>query len=123
MNLSLTQAWVNLTQANNGSLSQAFQFGKAGDTSWNFTGCTFKAEFKASTDDVTPLLTLTSAGGSIVVDDAIQRVLHFNLSPTSLKAALPVGEYVYDLVMTDGAGVVTPLMAGCFNLVQGVTED
>lgn len=123
--MAQTAAYVNILASNNVTLQDAFQFGTVGDTSWSFVGQNFKMEVKASRDDVAPLLTLTSAGGTIVVDDAVQRVLHLQLSEAALQAALPVGEYVYDLVMFDGAvpPVRTLLMQGRFCLNKGVTED
>jgi hypothetical protein len=123
--MAQTSAYVNIFASDNVTLQDAFQFGTVGDTSWSFTGQNFKMEVKASRDDVAPLLTLSSAASSIVVDDVVQRVLHLNLDEASLQAALPVGEYVYDLVMFDGS---TPpirvlLMQGRFCLSKGVTEN
>lgn len=123
--MSPTSATVDISASNNVSLRDAFQFGTIGDTSWNLTGQSFKLEIKASSDDTAPLLTLTSAGGQIVVDDVVQRILHLNVSEAALQAAVPVGTYVYDLVMFDAS--VPPirvlLMQGAFYLSQGVTED
>lgn len=123
--MALTAAWVNITAGDNATLQDAFQFGVVGDTSWSFTGQNFKMEIKASRDDTTPLLTLTSAGGSIIVDSAVLRVLHLNVAEAALQAAVPVGEYVYDLVMFDASvpPIRTVLMQGCFVLKHGVTED
>lgn len=123
--MAQTAACVSIFATNNVTLQDAFQFGTVSDTSWSFTGQTFKLEFKASRDDVSPLLTLTSGGGTIVIDDVVLRVLHLNVDEATLKAALPVGEYVYDLVMIDGSLVPVRvlLMYGRFCLTQGVTED
>lgn len=125
MSRSPTAAIIDIAASNNVTLQDAFQFGTAGDTSWSFTGQNFKLEIKASRDDVAPLITLASTSGKIVVDDAVQRILHLNVDETTLQASLNVGEYVYDLVMYDGG---TPpirvlLMQGKFCLSQGVTED
>lgn len=123
--MALTAAWVNIFAGDNATLQDAFQFGKSGDTSWSFTGQNFKMEIKASRDDASPLLTLTSAGGSIVVDDVVLRVLHLNVPEAALQAAVPVGEYVYDLVMFDASvpPIRSVLMQGRFQLKHGVTED
>lgn len=123
--MSETAAVVHIFALNNATLQDAFQFGTVGDTSWNLVGQNFKMEVKASRDDVAALLTLATADGSIVVDDTTQRVIHLNLNDTALQAALPVGEYVYDLVMFDGGSppIRTVLMQGHFSLSQGVTED
>lgn len=123
--MAQTAACVDIYASNNVTLQDAFQFGTVGDTTWSFTGQNFKLEVKASREDIAPLMTLTSAGGSIIVDDAVQRILHLNQPEAALQAALPCGEYVYDLVMFDNAG--TPirvlLMYGRLFLSQGVTED
>lgn len=123
--MAQTAACVDIIVNNNGTLQDAFQFGDTTDTSWSFTGMTFEMEVKASRDDTVALLELTSVAGEIVVDDAVTRTLHLNVDPAALQAALPVGEYVYDLVMIDAAAtpdVIVPLMQGRFCLKQGVTE-
>lgn len=122
----ITSSWIDIAVANNGTWQDAFQFGTPGDVTWSFTGQAFKLEVKASRNDIaTPLLTLTSAGGTIVVDDVVQRVLHLNVPESVLQAALPVGEYVFDLVMFDTSvpPVRVPLMQGRVFVKQGVTED
>lgn len=123
--MALTSACVDIFASDNGTLQDAFRFGVLGDTSWSLTGQSFKMEIKASRDDVSPLLTLTSAGGSIIIDDVVQRVIHLNVAYTALQAAVPVGEYVYDLIMFDASvpPIRTPLMQGRFCLQHGVTED
>lgn len=122
--MAQTSAYISIFASDNVTLQDAFQFGLATDTSWTLVGQNFRMEIKASRDDVAPLLTLTSAGGSIIVDSTSLRVIHLNLSEAALQAALPVGEYVYDLVMFDGS--VPPirvlLMQGRFCLSKGVTE-
>lgn len=119
-----TSARVDMVVANNGTWEDAFQFGTLGDTTWSFVGMAFHMDIKASRPDVTALFSLTSAGGTIVVDDAVARILHFNVDFVTLKAALPVGEYVYDLVMLDGGSpaVRVPLMGGEVEITQGVTQ-
>lgn len=123
--MAQTAACVNICALNNATLQDAFQFGTAGDTSWSLVGQAFKMEIKASRDDVAPLVTLSSASGTIVIDDVVQRVIHLNMDRVTLKAALPVGSYVYDLIMEDSQStpVITVLMQGNFTLSQGVTED
>jgi len=120
-----TATEVDIVASNNATLQDAFQFGEEDDTSWDLTGQSFKLEIKASNDDVDPLLTLSTTDGSIVVDDIVQRVIHLNLGMVALKAALPVGEYVYDLIMYDGSPtpIRTQMMFGKFCLRQGTTED
>lgn len=123
--MAQTAAAVDIFAPNNGTLMDAFQFGTAGDTSWSLAGQSFIMEVKASRDDPTGLATFTSAGGSIVVDDVVQRVLHLNVPKSVILASLPVGLYVYDLIMFDASvpPIRVPLMQGKFTVTQGVTES
>lgn len=123
--MAQTAACVDIYARNTVTLQDAFQFDDEDDTSWSLTGMTFEMEVKASREDTTPLLTLTSGAGEIVVDDETTRVIHLNVDPASLQAALPCGEYVYDLVMIDPSttpDTITELMHGRLFLKQGVTE-
>jgi hypothetical protein len=123
--MTVTAAVVDIFQSDNATLQDAFQFGTPGDTSWSFTGMSFKMEVKASRDDTTPLVTWTSGGGQIVVDDAVNRVLHLNVPDTALQASLPPAVYVFDLIMLDGSTppIRTQLMQGRIYIRHGVTED
>jgi len=116
-------AIANITALNTVTLQEAFQFDPNG--TWTFTGQNFHMEVKASREDAVALASWTSAGGTIVVDDAINRVLHLNVSEAALQAALPAGEYVYDLVMFDASvpPIRIPLMQGTLCITQGVTES
>lgn len=119
-----TRATVDLAIQNNATWGDAFQFGTAGDTSWSFTGQTFRVDVKRTKYDTSALLTLTTANGRVVVDNAVTRVLHFNVADTVVQAALPVGNYVYDLIMIDsGDSSRVSLMGGDLCVVQGVTGD
>src|ERR1035437_655134 len=125
MSASSSAAIVDITVSDNVTWRDAFQFGIPGDTSWNLTGKHFIVEVKADVNDTVALFTLSDALGSIVVDDVVQRVLHFLVTETALRAALPVGCYVYDLVMFDGSSppVRDLLMNGNVFVVRGVTGD
>ena len=69
------------------------------------------------------MLSLTSAAGQIVVDDTVNRILHFNVPEATLTAVLIPGEYTYDLVMYDNSSppVRIQLMHGCFRVEEGIT--
>ncbi len=123
--MAQTAACVDIVAANTVTLQDAFQFGTLGDISWSFTGQNFHVEVKASRDDAAALASWTSGAGTIVVDDVVQRVLHFNVPESAIQAALPCGEYVYDLVMYDGSAppIRVLLMQGNLFVKQGVTES
>lgn len=120
-NYAETAALENMTVANNGTWSSAYIIGKEGDLTWSFTGCQFELDVQRNRYDTVPLLSLTTGNGRIIVDDPIQRVLHFNVIAADLQSNLPPGIYVYDLVMIDVNGVRTPLMYGQLKIIQGVT--
>lgn len=122
--MALTASRVDLTFLDSGDFEDAFQFGTEGDTSWSFTNKTFHMDIKGSTDDTTPLLSLTSGNSRIAVVDAATRVLHFHVSQADWEAALVPGCYVYDLVMIDGdTSVRTPLMYGAIEGRRGATQS
>ena len=119
---SITSAHVDMAIDNNGTWSDAFQFGDPTDTTWSLNGQTFSCDVQLNAYDKAPLLSLSSSNGRIVVDDAIQRVIHFNVPALDLQSNLKPGIYVYDLVMIDGYSLVrVPLMHGTLTVQQGVT--
>lgn len=120
---SVTAAREDLKLANNTTWMDAFQFGVPGDTTWTLTGQTFSMDVQLSPFDAAPLLQMNTNNSRIVVDDVIQRVIHFNVAPVDIQANLRPGVYVYDLVMVSTA---TPadrvsLMYGTVEVIQGVT--
>jgi len=118
---SSTTAIQNLKVLNNGTWSDAFQFGQPDDITWTLDGMTFELDVQRNRFDPNPLLSLTSANGRIIVDDPVQRVIHFNVPAADLQENLDPGLYVYDLVMTSSFGVRTPLMSGTLEITQGVS--
>lgn len=117
---SATSAHVALGIDNNGTWSDAFQFGETDDTSWTLDGATFALDVQLNYYS-SPLLSLTSAAGQIIIADPVQRVIYLNVAPATIQNSLTPGTYVYDLLMTVGS-VVTPLMHGTVEVVQGVTN-
>ncbi len=119
-----TSARVDMELSLNATWQDAFQFGDPTDTTWSFTGQNFKMELKGDIEDTNPILTLSSGTGEIVVDDAVKRVLHFNVDMVSLTNALqPWQSYVYDLIMYDNSvpAVRVSLMHGRTTTTLGVT--
>ena len=96
---SVTSARVDLRIDNNGTWSDAFQFGEQDDTTWTLEGQSFELDVQRNPYDAVPLLSLSTDNGRIIVDDIVQRVIHFNVAPADIQAALRPGTYVYDLVM------------------------
>jgi hypothetical protein len=118
---SVTSARVDLRIDNNGTWMDAFQFGEPEDTTWTLEGQAFELDVQLNPYDTVPLLSLSTDNGRIIVDDVVQRVIHFNVTPAILQTNLRPGTYVYDLVMVDMSDVRVPLMHGCLIVTQGVT--
>lgn len=120
-----TAARVDITLPNNATWEDAFKFGTDGDTTWDFVGQSFRLDVKGNRNDTIALMTLSTAAGSIVVDDVVQRVLHFNVPDTDIVAALHVGDYVYDLIMFDASfpSIRVRLMRGDICVTQGITGN
>lgn len=123
---SVTSAPTNLVIDNNSTWMDAFQFGKPDDPTWTLDNQGFELDVQLSPYDEVPLLSLSTGNGRIVVDDTIQRVIHFNVDPDAIKASLSPGTYVYDLVMVDESSPLPPairvlLMHGRLTVTQGVT--
>ena len=119
---SVTSAHVDLAIDNNGTWSDAFQFGETEDLTWTLNNQSFSLDVQLNYYDPVPKLSVTSADGEIIIADPIQRVIYLNIPPYAIQAALQPGMYVYDLVMIDGVtGVHVPLMHGTVEVAQGVT--
>ena len=118
---SVTSAHVDLRIDNNSTWMDAFQFGEPIDTTWTLDGQSFELDVQRNPYDLVPLLHLDTTGGRIVVDDTVQRVIHFNVAPADIQTSLSPGSYVYDLVMVSGSDVRVPLMHGQLFVNQGVT--
>ena len=121
--MAITAARYDMRIQDNATWEDAFQLGTVGDTTWSFTGQNFRCDVKGSRDDASPLLTAQTSNGTIVVDDAVARVLHFFVPETSIAAALLPGDYVYDLVMFDGSTppIRVVLMRGRIKVSHGIT--
>jgi hypothetical protein len=122
-NHSPTSAHLDFKIDNNGTWSDAVQFGTPPGYDWNLVGQNFELQVKRNRYDTTALLDMTTANGKIIVDDYYQRVIHFYVAPTEIQASLTPGEYVYDLVMADAANPAlrVPLLHGVVEVEQGVT--
>ena len=120
---SVTSARVDLRIDDNGTWQDAFQFGNPADATetWTLDGMKFELDVQLNRYDAVPLLSLSTDNGRIITDDAVQRVIHFNVTPDDLQAGLRPGAYVYDLVMVDASDTRVPLMHGSLFVSQGVT--
>ena len=122
---AVTAARVDILTATNVTFADAFQFGTPGDTSWSFTGQSFRMDLKSNKfGPNAALLSITSGAGQIVVSDLVNRILYFDVPEATFSAADVIpGEYDYDFIMYDSSNpaVRIALMYGKFKMVQGVT--
>jgi hypothetical protein len=123
---SVTSALTNMRIDNNATWQDAFQFGTQGDTTWSLAGQGFELDVQLTPFDTAPLLSLSTANGRIVIDDTVQRVIHFDVDPADIQSSLTPGIYIYDLVMVSTSNPAPPadrtiLMHGTLRVNQGVT--
>ena len=83
---SVTSARVDLRIDDNATWMDAFQFGNPtdGDETGRSTdrvrdGCPLNRY------DAVPLLSLTTDNSRIIIDDSVQRVIHFNVTPEDIQ--------------------------------------
>ncbi len=86
----------------------------------SLTGYTARMQIMDAIDDTATLVSLTSAGGDIVINTATAEI-QVTISAT-VTAALDFDEGVYDMELEDGAGVVTRLIEGKMAFVKEVTR-
>lgn len=132
---SPVSAKVDIVVSNNATFNDSFQFdppwppgitGATGvtGTNWTFVGQNFRMDVKGNKfTQPNPLASFTSVAGQIVVDDPIQRVLHFNVPESVVQASLIPGSYQYDFIMYDGSNppIRVQLMHGSFRVDEGIT--
>jgi len=117
-----SSAHCNITVAKNTTFSDAVQFILDDGSTWDFNNKTFRMGLKGNYEQSPEQLEFTSDAAEIVVADAAQRILYFNVPPATLQAALVPGVYLYDLVMTDTVTAVrTQIMYGEFRYAEAVT--
>lgn len=122
-----SSAKVDFVVSNNATFVDALQFDPpvAGVTgpSWSLSGQNFRMDIRANMETAA-LTSFTSAAGQIVVDDATQRIIHFNVSEDDIAAPLIPGTYLYDLIMFDNTvpkPIRVQLAHGRFIVTDGVT--
>jgi hypothetical protein len=85
----------------------------------NLTGYTARMQVRRFTGSPIPFITLTSSSGLTIT--AASGVIDMAITAAALSA-IPAGSYKYDLEIVSGAGVVTKLLGGDFDLQAEVTR-
>lgn len=121
-----SSANADIITAKNATFNEAYQFDPpvAGVTgpAWTLSP-NFRMDVKAYYNQAVALVSFTTAAGQIVVDDAVQRTIHFNVPETVISGPLVPGTYIYDLIMYDNSvpPIRIPVMHGKFIVTDGVT--
>jgi len=87
----------------------------------NLVGVLIKFTVKSKWSDATPLLQATTANGKIVVIDADTGEIEITFTAAEMAALAGDKIYVYDVEVTDGAGVVWSKVRESFRLVGDVS--
>lgn len=90
------------------------------ETPINLTGFTARMDVRVTTQATTPLVTLTTENGGIVLGDQTGEIT-LTLSAEETDD-LPAKKAVYDLELVSGSGVVTRLLQGSFTISPQVTR-
>lgn len=67
------------------------------------------------------LYTLSTANGRIALGGAAGTIA-LTISATDTAGSFSAGDYRYDLILTSGGGVKTPLLSGVATAVTGLTQ-
>ena len=76
-------------------------------------------QFRQNPQAATPLATLTSAGGEIVITDAAAWTFEIPAQELNLKP----GKFVWSIRFTDDQGVVQTYMQGAIQVLDPITRD
>jgi hypothetical protein len=82
----------------------------ADGTPTNLSGCLLKMQIR-STYGADPVATLSTTSGGIVITSASNGNVTISMSAAQL-AAIPAGNYLYDLKLTDGTGKTARTIQG-----------
>jgi len=92
---------------------------KIDDVAVNLTGYTARLQARVDVEDTETVLSLTTGSG-ITLGGALGTI---SLDRTAAQTAvLPTGEFVYDLELQSGGGVVTRLVQGQLTISAEVTR-
>jgi hypothetical protein len=85
----------------------------------NLTGYTSRMQVRKFAGSLNAILSLTNTAGMTI--SASAGTIELSISADALRL-VPEGEYVYDLEIVSGSGVVTKLLQGTFDVDAEVTR-
>lgn len=108
---------LNFTVYQGGTFNEVIIWTDADGTPIDLTDYTGIMKAKAGSET---LITLTTGDGITI--DGVQGKITLNISATD-TASLPVANANYDLLLTSAGGFCYPLLAGLFNVREGVSVN
>ena len=108
----------NITAWQGADFDRTFTVTQSG-TALNLTGYTSAMQVREAADSTAYLLSLTSGSGITLGGTAGTIAVDVTSAQSS---AIPAGSYAYDLEIISGAGQVTRLLQGAFNVQGNVTR-
>lgn len=108
----------NITAWQGADFDRTFTVTQSG-TALNLTGYTSAMQVREAADSTAYLLSLTSGSGITLGGTAGTIAVAVTSTQSS---AIPAGSYAYDLEIISGAGQVTRLLQGAFNVQGNVTR-
>ena len=108
----------NITAWQGANFDRTFTVTQSG-TALNLTGYTSAMQVREAADSTAYLLSLTSGSGITLGGTAGTIAVAVSSAQSS---AIPAGSYAYDLEIISGAGQVTRLLQGAFNVQGNVTR-
>jgi len=109
----MVAATYNIIIEQKSDFSRSFQI-KSGDDIQDLTDYSFQAKVRER------IQSDTSYDFTVTITDAATGAITLTMTDT-LTATIKPGDYVYDLVMTDDAGLKTRLLEGMATVTGGVT--
>jgi hypothetical protein len=90
-----------------------------GGTALNWTNFSARMQVREAADSSATLLSLTSGSGIVLGGTA--GTISVTIT-NAQSAAIPSGSFAYDLELVAGAGQITRILQGSFNVVGNVTR-
>ena len=113
----------NITCQQGATLQRQLTWTDPARDAYNLTGYTARMQVRANTSSNTVIIALSTtagSGGTITLGGTAGTV--DLLIPAANTTTLTAGQYVYDLELVSGGGVVTRLIEGNFKVTAEVTR-
>jgi len=110
----------NITCQQGATLQRQLTWTNPAKDPYNLTGYTARMQVRANTSSSTVITELTTENGRISLG-GVAGTVNLNI-PAANTALLTPGQYVYDLELVSGGGVVTRLLEGNFKVSAEVTR-